>query len=129
MVLLGLAIYLFARGALVMRPRETVAALSTLIAALVHSCCGADPSANDRAALEERREGDLVGDCQGSQRGERDVDPAVFDHAQVLGVKPGEFGGSLLGQVPLFSKLSKSKPQAALSTFDWLLEGRTQPDL
>lgn len=39
--LLGLVVFLFVKGALVLRPRETVAALSALIAALVQACCGA----------------------------------------------------------------------------------------
>lgn len=44
--ILGLIIYLFVKGALVLRPRETVAALSALIAALANARCGgstADP--------------------------------------------------------------------------------------
>lgn len=45
-VLLSLVLYLFAKGALVMRPRETVAALSALIAALVQACSG--QGADDR---------------------------------------------------------------------------------
>lgn len=49
--LLGLIIYLFVKGALVLRPRETVAALSALIAALANACCGgsqhADPPSID----------------------------------------------------------------------------------
>lgn len=42
--ILGLIIYLFVKGALVLRPRETVAALSALIAALANACCGASRS-------------------------------------------------------------------------------------
>lgn len=38
--ILGLIIYLFVKGALVLRPKEIVAALSALIAALVNACCG-----------------------------------------------------------------------------------------
>lgn len=38
----GLIVWLFVRGALVLRPKETVAALSALIAALAHSCSGGD---------------------------------------------------------------------------------------
>lgn len=38
--ILGLIVYLFVKGALVLRPKETVAALSALIAALVNACCG-----------------------------------------------------------------------------------------
>lgn len=42
--ILGLIIYLFVKGALVLRPRETVAALSALIAALASACCGGSRS-------------------------------------------------------------------------------------
>lgn len=38
--ILGLIVYLFVKGALVFRPKETVAALSALIAALANSCGG-----------------------------------------------------------------------------------------
>lgn len=38
--ILGLIIYLFVKGALILRPRETVAALSALIAAQASACCG-----------------------------------------------------------------------------------------
>lgn len=38
--ILGLIVYLFVKGALILRPKDTVAALSALIAALANSCCG-----------------------------------------------------------------------------------------
>jgi len=128
MVLVALAIYLFTKGALVMRPRETTAALWALIAALMHACCGSS-STNDGTAFEERREGDLVSECDGHERGEGDVDPGVLDHAQVLGVKPRQFSGLLLGQFTLFSKLPKTKTEAFLSGSDRLLQGGTKPHL
>lgn len=42
--ILGLIIYLFVKGALVLRPKETVAALSALIAAFANTCCGGSGS-------------------------------------------------------------------------------------
>jgi hypothetical protein len=130
--MMGLVIYLFVKGALVMRPRETVTALTTLIAALVQSCCGSAPttsSPRDGASLEERRQGDLVRDGQRDERGERHVDAAVLDDAQVLGVKPGQFGGLLLRQSSLFAKLSKPQPKPALRPLDRFLKGRPESDL
>lgn len=41
--LFALVVYLFVRGALVLRPAQTAAALSALIAALMHACCGTPP--------------------------------------------------------------------------------------
>ncbi len=141
----GLVVYLFIKGALVMRPRETIAALSALIAALVNGCCGSDStragkdhearasvvvitSAEHGSPLEERRQRDLVGNRQCRERREGDVDPAILDHAQVLGVQTGKFGGALLGQPTLFTKLPKPQAETALGTLDGLLEGRTKPD-
>lgn len=55
--ILGLIIYLFVKGGLVLRPRETVAALSALIAALASACSGgrssepASPGTVDLRAL------------------------------------------------------------------------------
>jgi hypothetical protein len=130
LVLLGVVGYLFAKGALVLRPRETVAALSALIGAMVHACSGAASASPDgRAALEERRQGELEGECQRHQRGEGDVDAAVLDDAQVLCVQSGEFGGLLLGQSALLTKLSKSQAETALGTFDRLPQGRAKPNL
>jgi hypothetical protein len=44
----GFVAFLFAKGALVLRQKETVAAVSTLLAALMHACSGpesvADPA-------------------------------------------------------------------------------------
>jgi len=128
-VLVAFVLYLFVKGALVLRPKDTTAALTALIAALVHACSPGAPSADDRAAIEESRKGDLVGECQSHQRGEGDVDRPVFDDAQVLGVKPGEFGGSFLGQVPLFTNLPQTKPEPSLGAFDGLLKTRAKPDL
>jgi len=146
MVFWGVVVFLFVKRALVLRPRETIAALSALISALVNACCGIDStravehhdesaafsvitSANYGRPFEERGERDLVGDRQCRERREGDVDPAILDHAQVLGVKPGKFSGILLGQLPLFAELSKPQTETALCTFDWLLKGRAQPDL
>ncbi len=86
-------------------------------------------STDRRAAFEERREGDLVRDRQGHEGRERHVDSGVFDHAQVLGVKPGEFGGSLLRQLTLLTDLPKLQAKTPLRTFDGLLQGRPQPHL
>lgn len=128
--LLGLVVFLFVKGALVLRPRETVAALSALIAALVQACCGAssasEPSSQNRAAVEERRERDLVGDRQSGERGECDVHRSVLDDAEVLGVKPGDLGGLLLGQLPLLAELPKTKPKATLGALDGRDERRTK---
>lgn len=44
--LLALVVYLFVKGALIVVPRKMVAAVSTLVAALVHACCGTDGSAS-----------------------------------------------------------------------------------
>lgn len=128
-VLVSFVVYLFVKGALVLRPKETVAAITTLVTALVHACAGGEPSPNHGAVLEERRERDLVGECQGNQRREGDVDAPVLDHAQVLGVKPGEFGGCFLGQIPLLPKAPELQSESALGTLDGLLETRAKPDL
>lgn len=127
--ILGLVVFLFVKGALVVRPKQTIAALSALIAALVQACCGSvpsDPSSQNGAALEERRERDLVGDRQGGERGEGDVHRAVFDDAQVLGVEPGDLGGLLLGQLPLLAELPKAKSKASLGALDGRDECRTE---
>lgn len=128
--LLGLVVFLFVKGALVLRPKETIAALSALIAALVHACCGAssapEPSAQNRAALEERRERDLVGDRQSGEGREGDVHRTVFDDAQVLGVEPGDLGSLFLGQFSLLAELPKTKPKATLGAFDGRDERRAK---
>lgn len=38
--LFALVVYLFVKGALIVVPRNMVAAVSALVAALVHACCG-----------------------------------------------------------------------------------------
>ena len=132
LVLVGLVIFLFIKGALVLRPKETMAALSALIAALVHACCGPSTnssSAQNGAALEERREGELVRHRQGDQRGEGDVHPSVLDHAEVLRMQAGQFGGFFLRQLALFPELPKSESETLLSGSYRLLEGRAKSDL
>lgn len=131
-VVLGFVIYLFVKGALVMRPRETISALSALLAALVHACSGSTstaPSLQDRAPLEESRERDLVRDRQGDEGGEGHVDPGVLDHAEVLGVQSGQLGGILLGQLPFLPELPKPKAETALGCFYGLLEGGSKAHL
>jgi hypothetical protein len=46
MTLWALVVYLFIKGALVLVPRKLVLAVSALIAALVHVCCGSEAPAN-----------------------------------------------------------------------------------
>jgi hypothetical protein len=147
-VLVSFVIYLFAKGALVMRPRETVVALSALIAALAQACSGqasddrheqlasksnlsvsTSRSPQDRASFEERGQRDPVGHGQGHERREGHVDPTVLDHAQVLGVKPGQLGGLFLGQLALFTELPKPKAETALGSLDWLPQSGTRPHL
>ncbi len=53
MVLLGLVIYLFVKGALVMRPKETVAALSALLAALAQACSGSPSTSATYSAISQ----------------------------------------------------------------------------
>lgn len=131
--LLGLVVFLFVKGALVLRPKETIAALSALIAALLHACCGAssapEPSSQNRAALEERRERDLVRHRERDERSERRVRLARLQDADVLRVQSCDLGSLFLRQLTLLSELPKSKSKPALRS----LEGRRQhgasPDL
>lgn len=44
--LFALVVYLFVKGALIVVPRNMVAAISALVAALVHVCCGAGEAAS-----------------------------------------------------------------------------------
>ena len=133
LVLTVLVIYLFIRGALVMRPKEMVGALSTLIAFLVNACSGlpqgdtSPASPQHRTALEERRERDPVGNCQGHEGRESNVDPGVLDHAQVLGVEPGKFCGLLLSKLSFFPNLAEPQAETLCGPFDRLPEGRPQP--
>lgn len=95
----ALIVYLFVKGALVLRPAQTAAAMSALITALIRACgASTSPTSSpeDGAALEERQQGDLVSHGQGYERREGNVDPGVLDDAQVLGVKARQFGGLLL---------------------------------
>ena len=46
--LFALVVYLFVKGALIVVPRTMVGAVSGLVAALVHACCGTDGSASMR---------------------------------------------------------------------------------
>jgi hypothetical protein len=132
MVLLGIVIYLFVRGALVMRQRETVTALSGLIAALAQACCGSAPATSlpgDSTPLEERRERDLVRDRQRDERREGHVHAAVLDDAQVLGVKAGDLRRLLLGKAAFVAKPSEPQPEPPLRPLDRLLKGRAESDL
>lgn len=44
--LFALVVYLFVKGALIVVPRNMVAAISALVAALVHACSGTDEPAS-----------------------------------------------------------------------------------
>jgi hypothetical protein len=44
-------------------------------------------------------------------------------------MKPCEFGGSLLRQLPLLTNLPELQTETALGTFDGLLQGGTKPYL
>jgi hypothetical protein len=126
----ALVVYLFMKGALVLRPRETTAALSALIAALLHACCGAGSASPDgRAALEERGQRDFVGVGQSHQAGEGDVGLAALDDAQVLRVDAGSFGCLLLGQPLGVADLTKPQAQPLPSPVDGPLDRGLAPDL
>ncbi len=45
-VLQGLVVWLIVKGAIVIRPAQTIAAMSALIAGLIGSCAGADSSSH-----------------------------------------------------------------------------------
>lgn len=132
LVLVSLVVYLFATGAVVMRPKEMVTALSALIAGIVNAGCGAHKttaSSQDWAALEERRQGDLVSNRESHEGRERHVDPGVLDHAEVLGVQAGQFGGSFLGQLSLFPEVPKAQAESTLGRLDRLPQPRAKPGL
>lgn len=90
---------------------------------------GGDASPEDGAALEERREGDLVGHGERHEGGEAHVRAAVLDHAEVLGVEASQLGGLFLRQAAFFPELSEPKAEAALGAFDGLFQGRAEPHL
>lgn len=88
LVLLGLVVYLLAKGAIVIRPRELGAALASLIVSALGACStSGEPSLQDWAPFEEGRQGDLVRHREGDHRCEGHVHPAVLDDAQVLGMQ------------------------------------------
>ena len=133
LVAVALVVYLFAKGALLLRPRETTAALSALIAALLHACCGAGSASPDgRAALEERGQRDFVGVGESHQGGEAHAlggGARGLDHAQVLRMDARPLGGFLLGQPLLLPDLLETQAQALPSPLDGALDGRARPDL
>lgn len=86
-------------------------------------------SPQDRRPLEERRERDPVSNGERHERGEAHIRSRVLDDREVLGVKPCQLGSLFLGQSALFTKLSKSKAQAALRGLDRLLQGGSKTNL
>lgn len=92
-------------------------------------CAMLVPLPKDGASLKERGERHLVGDGKGGERGERDVDAAVLDDAQVLRVESDHLGSLFLGQLALLAKLPEAEPEATLCGRDRLLESRTLPHL
>lgn len=131
-VLVSLVIYLFAKSALVMRPKETIVALTALIVGLVNACCGTPStpaSPQNRAALEEGRKGNLVGDSKGYEGRKGHVDARVLDHTEVLGVQPGQLGSIFLCEASFFPKLPQPKAESTLGCLDRLPEARAKPGL
>lgn len=49
--LFALVVYLFVKGALIVVPGKMVAAVSALVAALVHACCGSEVPASVQQEL------------------------------------------------------------------------------
>jgi hypothetical protein len=128
LVVWGLIVYLFAKGALVLRPRETAAAMCAIVGALAHSHCVVEDamappadvrppatpspttSADRGGVLEKRRERHFVGEGQGDQCPKRGVTATPFDDPKMLGVNSRPFGGLLLGQTFLIADGAKPKP-------------------
>ena len=144
LTLWALVIYLFVKGALAIVPRQLVAALSVLIAALVHACCGSDgavdrdhatvepaavTSAYSGGVLEEDGERDLVRVRQGHERPEGGVGLAALDHAEVLGVDGGTFSRLLLRQPLLLPDGAKTEAETLPSALDGPLDSGARPDL
>lgn len=139
-------IYLFAKGALVLRPRETAGVVCDVVASIAHAHCSisgvesfvdsrspaprSTVASSDRGgAVEQGGEGDLVRERQCHQRPEGGVSSAALDHPQVLGVDGGSLRRLLLRQSLLLADGTQSESQTLPGAFDRPLDGGARPDL
>lgn len=138
--------YLFAKGALVLRPQEAAGVVCDVVASIAHAHCnisGAERSGDSRSpaprspvalsdhggAVEQRREGDLVRERQCHDRPEGGVGPASLNDSEMLGVDRRALGSLLLRQSLLLADGAQSKPETLSRAFDRPLDGGTGPDL